>query len=253
MQQDVYQEFNELEGRHWWFRGRRQFLRKLIEKCFTQKSNLAFCEIGSGTGGNLPMLASYAKVDAVEMNPIALKAIEGKNIQGVAKIVSGFLPDGLPELDTYHGVFALDVLEHIDDDVASLDKIFELIKPGGYLVATVPAYQWMWSQHDVANHHKRRYTRAQFVDRVRQAGFQVEYASYFNSFLFPLAAVVRMLDRETKSGANAETTRTLSLPPNWLNGLLLFIFRIESLWAGKLRIPFGVSIAITAKRPQATT
>lgn len=246
MEQQVYQEFNELEGQHWWFRGRRKYLRRLISSYLSPSSRArSLCEIGSGTGGNLPMLTEFGSVDAVEMDDNARHIIENKKVPGVRLVQGGSLPDHITLDEAYDGVFSLDVIEHVEDDLAALIRLRELLSADGLLFTTVPAYQWLWSAHDDANHHKRRYTKSAYCELLQRAGFEIRYASYFNSLLFPLAVIERLMSK-LKPGRKRNDKATLTMPAGWLNRVFYGIFGIESAWAGKLRFPFGLSIAVVA-------
>ena len=248
MEQFVYDQFNELENKHWWFCGRRAYLRKIIHDSFENKSSsLSFCEIGSGTGGNLSLLAEYSQVDSVEMNDQARKMIEEKSIKGVRNVYPGHLPDNMCHSDEYDGVFSLDVIEHIEDDAAALLEIKDYIKNDGLFISTVPAYQWLWSAHDVANFHHRRYTKTTYCELIDRAGYDIIYSSYFNTLLFPLAAISRLVEKLIKRDTDSDAA-ALTMPNKLINSILFKIFSIESWWAGKVSIPFGLSVVVVAKK-----
>lgn len=246
MEPHIYQEFKTLESSHWWFCGRRAYLRAIVQRFMgPQGRDLQFCEVGSGTGGNLGMLGEFATTDALEMNAQARDIIRERNIPNVRSVADGRLPDHVELPPVYDGVFALDVVEHVDDDRAAVRRLAELANEGGKVVLTVPAYQWLWSAHDVANHHKRRYTQKQFVEIVEAAGLKVLYTSYFNSLLLPLAIVSRLAERFVGAKQAGEKA-TLGMPPRLLNSVFKWLFSLEKLWAGKLRMPFGLSIVVVA-------
>ncbi|MFT7527999.1 MAG: SAM-dependent methyltransferase [Arenicella sp.] len=257
MEPHVYQEFNRLEDQHWWFRGRRNYLESLIRttlglaKTERGEPTLEFCEVGSGTGGNLPMLSQFAIVDVVEMNDEAREIIIAKKLDGIRSIFSGFLPDNMTHHAQYDAVFSLDVIEHIDDDRAALLKLADYLKQDAWLITTVPAYQWLWSAHDDANHHKRRYTKTNYCELLRSAGYEIHYSSYFNTLLFPLAAISRLIGR-VSSNSDQQVYSGLSLPAKPINTFLQFLFRLESYWAARLSMPFGLSIVVVAKKTKNT-
>jgi len=248
MQPEVYEKFNEVEGVHWWFKGRRRFLKALLSRYLRKDKDLTLFEVGSGTGGNLPLLAEFGRVDACEMNDVARSMIETKNIKGVAKVYGGYLPDNLPTTGKYDAVLSLDVIEHVEDDLAGLKALKEHLSDDGTLILTVPAYNWLWSEHDVANHHHRRYTIQAFCNLVEQAGFTIKHASYFNTLLFPLAVIERVSSRLRKQAG--EDAGLVVTPAKPLNRALLEIFSLESKWAGKMSMPFGLSIAVVAKHKE---
>lgn len=239
MQQEVYSSFSALENKHWWFTARRKYLNKVISTFFDKKKNYQLCEIGCGTGGNLPMLSGFGTVEAVEMNQQARELVVSKKLNNVTKVHSGYLPDNLPLDKKFDGIFALDVIEHVKDDLSALKVLREHLNDDGFLITTVPAYQWLWSEHDVANHHHRRYTKKQYTKLIESAGYNIRYSSYYNSLLFPLAAVSRLLNHSKDS--------SLSMPASFINKTFKFIFGLESLWAAKLVMPFGLSIVVVAE------
>jgi SAM-dependent methyltransferase len=142
------------------------------------------------------------------------------------------VPDG-----TYHLIALLDVLEHVDADRESLESIATKLAPGGRILITVPAYQWMWSAHDVAHHHKRRYSRKGLRAVAEAAGLKVERIGYFNSLLFPLAAAVRLAGK-----AAGKTQSDDKVPPGPLNRLFQAIFSLERHAIGRWPFPAGVSL-----------
>jgi len=251
MEPHVYDQFNELEGTHWWFSARRSYLKAVIERLFPSsgvKQKLEFCEIGCGTGGNIKLLSEFGVVDAVEMNDEAREFVKNKNLDGLRHLSGGHLPDNINLKQKYDAVFALDVIEHVEDDANAVKALEEFITSEGYLITTVPAYQWMWSSHDVANHHKRRYTLSQYSSLLKQAGFKIKYKSYFNTLLFPLAVVDRLGSSKSKSNAAELEATIVKLPPKPINSIFKFIFNIERIWAGRVSMPFGLSIVVVAER-----
>ncbi|RBP51491.1 class I SAM-dependent methyltransferase [Arenicella xantha] len=247
MDEQVYKDMSVVEGEHWWFVARRQYLKRIIAKfVFRERVDLELCEIGSGTGGNLPLLAEFGNVTAIEMEPYARQFIEQRGLDNVVKVAGGSLPDDIDLTAQYDGVFLLDVVEHIQDDLAALKAVQKFIRKDGVLVTTVPAYQWLWSAHDVANHHCRRYTLPDYRRLLENAGYQVQYASYFNSVLFPLAVVERVSSRLKGAIDNVDTG--LSIPVGVINSTLKALFGLERLWAGILNIPFGLSMVVVATK-----
>ena len=206
-----------------------------------------FCEIGAGTGGNLSLLAEYAPVDAVEMNHAARQIIKSKSIKGLENLHSGYLPDNMPSLQTYDAVFSLDVVEHVENDTAAIEALSTYVKDDGYLITTVPAYQWLWSAHDEANQHFRRYTLNRYLKLFQRTNLEIVYASYFNTLLFPLAAISRFL-QGLNTGNEDSSNKSLKLPNRVVNFMLLKIFRLEAIIAGKVKMPFGLSIIVIAKK-----
>jgi SAM-dependent methyltransferase len=195
-------------------------------------------EVGCGTGGNLEMLSAFGQVSALEMNEVA-RGIAMKNTGGRFPIRAGSCPANIPFPDQkFDLICLLDVLEHIEEDVATLAALKGLLNDGGRILVTVPAYRWLWSRHDEFLHHKRRYTSAELKAKAAAAGLRTWRTSYFNTLLFPLAALVRIRDRIVGSTSASGT----SVPPVPLNALFRRIFGAERFLLHKLPLPFGVSV-----------
>jgi SAM-dependent methyltransferase len=242
MERAVFDRMAELDQEHWWFLARRRILDQLIERVVRPPVQARVLEVGCGTGHNLPMLGRFGSVDACELDKSA-RTLASKRLG--RKVKDARLPDlSMFERNGYDMVALLDVLEHVPDDIGSLRAIHRRLKPGGALLLTVPANPWMWSAHDVAHHHFRRYTRAGLSRLFMQAGFEVQLLSYFNSLLFPPIAAARLLHK-----AAGRDSADDALPGAKINGLLNTVFGLEAGLIGRLPIPFGVSLAAVVRRP----
>lgn len=238
----AYHSMRDLQDEHWWFVGRRQFLRKLIERHGKLGQDARIFEAGCGFGGNLPLLEEFGTVAAFEYSDEARTYCAARS--GIA-VMPGALPDGVDFGGrTYDLVALLDVLEHIDDDRGSLETLGQGLAEGGRMVITVPAFQWLWSKHDELHHHKRRYSRKSLERVIRAAGLRPLKTGYFNSLLFPLAVIQRMATRIAGGEAVAD-----ELPPKPLNRALGGIFSLESAMAGKVGLPFGLSAYAIVDKP----
>ena len=238
MERIVYDQMAELDQRHWWYRARRQVLAALIRR--TQvPAHAQILEIGCGTGHNLAMLSEFGDVDALELDGEARKIAAKRLGKPVMKAP-------LPELKGvaaahYDLIGAFDVIEHIDDDVAALASIAKRLKSGGKLVITVPAHQWMWSAHDVVNHHQRRYSKRSLKALIDGSPLKLERIGYLNSLLFP-AAVAERLWSKVRGKDDAD----LALPAKPLNAALERVFALERYAIGRLPLPPGLSLFAVA-------
>ena len=240
MDRRVYDRMAEHDSTHWWYRARRDILADFITREGHLPRQARILEIGCGTGHNLPMLASFGTVDAIEIDPAARDIASqrlGKPV-GAAPLPSlTDVPKGQYDL-----IAVLDVVEQIEDDIAALRAMRERLAPGGRILITVPAHQWMWSAHDVVNHHHRRYSKTTLAEAIAAAGLRPRKLGYFNSLLFPLAAGARVAGRLTGRDDSDD-----SPPPGPVNRLFETIFRIERHLVGRVPMPPGVSILCFAE------
>lgn len=235
MERVVFQRMAEQDEVHWWYVARRQILAALITRSVPLPDDARILEIGCGTGHNFEMLGRFGRVDAIEVDAEARQLATSRLGREVG---SAPLPEltGIPDRG-YHLIALLDVLEHVDEDATALASIATKLAAGGRLLLTVPAYQWMWSAHDVAHHHKRRYSRRSLKRVVDAAGLKAERIGYFNSLLFPLAAAARLVGRLT-----GRTEGDDQMPPGPINRLFRSIFALERHLVGRISLPAGVSL-----------
>lgn len=240
MDRIVYDRMAAHDSTHWWYRARRDILSDYLTRYGKVPSGARILEIGCGTGHNLPMLSAFGHVDAIEIDPAA-RAIASERLG--TPVGDAPLPDlpGVPR-GHYDLVAVLDVVEHIEDDVAALKGMASLLKPGGKILIAVPAHQWLWSAHDVVNHHHRRYSKASLIKAIETAGLKPRKLTYFNSLLFPLAAAARIAGRLTGRDDSDD-----SPPAKPLNALFETIFRLERHAVGRVPLTPGVSIVTLAE------
>ncbi|MEM9682781.1 MAG: class I SAM-dependent methyltransferase [Pseudomonadota bacterium] len=238
-----YGKLAEREQVHWWHVSRRQILSTIVRD-LNLPTNAQILDVGAGTGGNLGMLSDFGALSAMEFDDTARRI--ATDATGIS-VRSGALPDDIPFPErSFDLVAAFDVIEHIEDDRRAVAALYATTKPGGCFVSTVPAYSWMWSEHDELLHHKRRYTMPPYARMIAETGFRIEKRTYFNTFLFPLAASVRL--GQTMLGKTAEAERTVPGPA--MNSALTRIFSSEASFLGSVSFPFGLSILVVARRPK---
>lgn len=240
MDRSAYDTMQKIEGNHWWFAARRKILSEQIA-ALDLPSSAEILEVGCGPGGNLAMLSHFGHVRAIEPD----EASRIHAAEGGFEVHGGLLPNGLPAFDTQFDLLAaFDVIEHVDDDQASVAALARLIRPGGRFIATVPANAWMWSRHDELHHHKRRYTLSAFREMFGRAGLKIQRATYFNTLLFPPIAAARMVKAVTGDQGGDD-----AMPSPQINTLLRTIFATEAGILKHANLPFGVSILLVAQRP----
>jgi SAM-dependent methyltransferase len=236
-----YHEMCELEEQHWWFVARRSILEFFIKK--NTKPSAQILEIGAGTGGNLEMLMRHGKVTAIEPNDFAREKIREKFSEKISA-VNGKLPNGLNlQNQSFDLICLFDVLEHVEEDLASLSELKKFLNPDGKIIITVPAFQFLWGKHDEKLHHHRRYNFHNLENLIKNSGFTAEKITYFNCILFPLAASFRLFEKITHHQSNKQPH---GLPP--FNKFLTMIFSSEKFWLKNFNFYFGLSLLCVLKK-----
>lgn len=239
MERIVYRQMAELDQKLWWYRARREILADLIRREAKPPKKARILEIGCGTGHNLEMLAQFGKADALELDDEARGIAERRLGR---RVMSAPLPELAGVRDRHYDLIAaLDVIEHIDDDQAAVAAIAAKLKAGGKFVMTVPAHQWMWSAHDIANHHKRRYSKGGLRRLIEGSPLRLDKIGYFNSLLFPVAVAQRL-----GSKLRGKDEGDVKLPPAPVNSALEAIFAAERHLVGRLPLPPGLSLFAVA-------
>ena len=244
MQQHTYAIMDEVEGSHWWFVGRRaileSFLKPICSSLVTRHSSLNILDVGCGTGANIEMLSQYGEAEGVDVSEDALEFCRRKGL----KVQKG-LAETLPYADeSFELTTALDVVEHLDDDIAGLKEMFRVTKRGGYSLIFVPAFMWLWGVQDDISNHRIRYTKKQIAERLEAAGYTVERATYANWTFFAPILAGRTIMKITGIKPESENNITISS----LNGVFGKLFGAERLWLRNFNFPFGVSIVVVARK-----
>lgn len=241
MQSHVYTEFAHIEQVHWWFKARRSILDSILYSFIPKKASTCL-DIGSGPAINATMLTKHAQRLTLLESSVEGVNLAKENLPEVT-IIQGLFPEGRPS-GTYELITAFDVIEHIDDDKEAVAVIASMLEDNGLAVITVPAYNWLWSEHDNVVHHKRRYTKKSLEDVIGSAGLKIEKISYFNFLLFLPISATRMLMR-LKS---RQPVTDFSLTPAYINIPLNFIFSLERYLLRSMTLPFGISIICVARK-----
>jgi SAM-dependent methyltransferase len=252
MEDTVYKEFLELEDGHWWFRGRRAIFISLLDTYLgrDRPEGRLVMDVGCGVGGMLQPLEKYGRTVGTDVTFQGLKHCADR---GFPRLVASNGPES-PFLDgVFDGITAFDALEHIEDDVGTLREFHRMLKPGGIVVASGPAYQFLYAQQDRNTHHFRRYSRGVFTSRAREAGFEIVKATYINFWLFPLILPVVLsmkLLQAIRPPAPSQDGSNVGIPiPKLANETLAAIFCSEAKLLRYFSAPTGHSLVMVARKP----
>jgi SAM-dependent methyltransferase len=240
-----YQKMFAFEDRHWWFRGKRSVLERMIRRFAPERDRLRSLDVGCGTGATLSLLERFGEAYGVDLQPLALAYCRQR---GLTRLVRGSalrLPYAEAHFDL---VTLLDVLYHrrVQDVTDALREAHRVCKPSGLLVVTDSAFESLRGPHDAAVHGARRFRRAEMARLVEQSGFSVLKASYTNTLLFPLSAPLRLAARVASRGSDGGSS--LGPPPRFLNALVTAIVRLEAALLSRANLPFGLSVLVVARR-----
>jgi len=241
MQRKELEEMSAVEGDHWWFTGKRLFMRHLLGDHLRSKGRpLRILDVGCGTGANAVELSAYGEVVACDRSLDALGMAAGR---GVSRLCAASAPDLPFASGTFDVVTAFDIIEHVDDDAGFVADLTRVLVPGGALAIHVPAWPSLWSRHDEILEHKRRYTYRSLRALLDRSGLRTEHLGWASCAIFPATAAVRWTRRVTGGG---QEVADLGVVPRPLNSALRAVYRLEARMAATVGLPFGVSLAAIA-------
>lgn len=240
-----YKRMEKFEKTYWWHKGRFYLLDKLIRKYLPNKENLNLFEIGCGTGETLNFLSTYGEVSGIDISPEAINFCRQKGQTNVflGNIVKIDMQD---HKNKYDVVLALDVLEHIQNDVEAMRRANEMLTDDGVFILTVPAHKFLWSGHDEALHHKRRYHSVELKQKLKDAGLSIEkYSSFVTTAFFPIL-LFRLWGNLYKKSAYPKTSYVEL--PEFLNKLAINILKIETKIFQLIGLPVGTTLVAVLKK-----
>ena len=242
MNNEEYEKLYKFEHFYWWHVGRRDILNSFLKRFLKNRKN-QILEIGCGTGGNLEVLSSWGKVIGLDISDQALKFCKKRGFNNLV-LGEAEKTDFAPE--SFNLVVALDVLEHINDDNKAIKEAWRILKNEGYFLATVPAYQFLWSEHDEALGHRRRYSVLDFSKKLEEVGFNIIKKSYLVSFVFPFVLGYRIL-RKILFPTSKKNIAYVILPRP-INIFFVSLLKLEAILLKYFNLPFGTSIICIAQK-----
>ncbi|MBA7492174.1 methyltransferase [subsurface metagenome] len=239
-----YQEIYRLESsvwwkKYWWRQGRDFTAKLLLGKFLKPNKKNKILDVGCGLGETSRKLSVFGQVVGIDSSPEAIKL-------GLKRAIIMNINNLLFPKNSFDVVTAFDVLEHLENDQKAIKEVFKVLRNRGIFLLTVPSYNWLWSEHDEALGHKRRYTKSQIEKKLKSAGFTILKSSYIiSTFLLPIA-LFRFWQKTFKKEKNLKTSYVI-LPP-FLNFLLAQILRLEGVFLQAINLPFGVSLVCVVKK-----
>jgi 2-polyprenyl-3-methyl-5-hydroxy-6-metoxy-1,4-benzoquinol methylase len=236
----------KLENEYWWHVGKRHLVEALFDKYQPGQNDLHILEIGCGTGGLTEILRNYGKVTGFDISPAAVNFCKSRGLEDVhVKDLTAM--DVAEYRDKYDLVLAMDVLEHIQDDLEVMQKVMAMLKPSGLFFVNVPAHKFLWSEHDEALEHKRRYHRVELLGKLRDAGYHIVSHTYFVSLFAP--AIIAYRTWGNIFGKSTYPKTSYVMLPKQINDLLIKALKFETKLLSKTRLPFGVTLNVVARKP----
>ena len=240
MQADEIDKMHQMEESHWWFQGKKLLVRKALEN--TRISVGQYLDIGCGTGMFMRELGKEGFSCGLD---ISARALSHCKSDGIPNLVNASC-DALPfSNDSFSLITLLDIIEHAPDDCAVMSEVYRICKPGGAVLVTVPAFMLLWSNHDVANQHKRRYTRRELASLCQASGFILERLTYTNFFIFLPVLVRRTVFKKLFSSSDSD----LRMAPRLVNKLLQWLYKLEAAYVKHADFPWGVSLLMMIRKP----
>lgn len=245
MKEEMYEHIQEVEQSHWWYVARRKIIFDWVLHVLADYANPRILDIGCGTGFNIEYLQNhgYPAVMGLDFSSEGIRFCQSRELTALVCGDGRHPPFANESFDV---VMALDLIEHIADDVGALQECAKLLKPNGSLIIFTPAFNFLWGLQDEVSHHYRRYTGGELKRKLLQVNLEIQKLTYANTFLFPMIWAGRTALRWR--GNKIEGVSENDLHPGWSNGLLQTIFASERLFLRYMNFPFGVSLFCVAKK-----
>ena len=249
MDPDYFKQYYTLEREHWWYMARIKILASFVKLHLFKGEPLKILNVGVATGATSEMLLQFGTVTSIEYDKACIDFV---NNNTSIKVQQGSITEIDFEDNTFDLVCAFDVIEHVENDQKAASELLRVCSKKGYVFVTTPAYQFLWSEHDVVNHHYKRYTLGGFKKLFEKDLYNIVKQTYFNTFLFPPIALLRLAlwpfqknKNVTNEPRETDATRFNS---SAVNKVLYNLFLFEKSFLSKISFPFGVSIALLLRK-----
>lgn len=243
---EEYERMYQLEDTYWWFQGRMHMILGILERYMRREPRPGrVLDVGCGTGLMLGKLKHWNPI-GLDFSPLSLEYCSQRGIRNLLRGDVTALPFKDNCLDL---VLALDLIEHVERDDRMVDEVFRVLRPGGYFMATVPAHQWLWSDHDISLHHHRRYSHGNFRELLAGAGLRPVKYSYGISFTYPGVVAFRMAEKMLKRAKPDGPKAHLIHLPGFMNQSLIEVLKLEATLLRHMDLPFGVSLMALCRKP----
>lgn len=239
MDQDYFELYPTLFARHWWWRSRESVILAELQRIRPDEAWGSILDVGCGDGLFFPKLAKMGEVEGVEPGGVGIDTDAGSNGQ-IHRVPFDDEFDPGKQFDL---ILMLDVLEHLDEPAEALVTASGLLRPGGTLFVTVPAYRVLWTYHDELNHHHTRFTRQALREVMEPSGLDIGRMHYFFHWIFPIRIAIRLFEATTQSNSGPPR-----IPPRWLNQAIIKGSELEYRLLRRFRIPLGSSLLMVAKK-----
>lgn len=246
MEKDEYAIMFNIETSYWWFVGKQFLVKSILRKRALRGLKMnRILDIGCGTGTILRLLENFGTAYGVELAMNAIRFLKRRDLK---RVVCSDVGQSIPFKEgTFSAITCLDVLEHLENDLTLLHEIVRVCEPGGHIILTVPAFNVLWSPHDTALHHKRRYTRKQMLKKVSRLKSTVIKSSYYNTVLFLPILTMRKLKPFLSNRHDVKSDFFMPIP-RWMNALLTLLYVAELACLQVLSFPFGVSLLLILEK-----
>lgn len=244
MESNEYKTLFALEDTYWWYQARRTLVQEMLASAVTPRNDQVVVDLGCGTGANAAVLKQFGNPVLVDVSP---EAIQFCKQRGLGKLMQSSLESVALRSRSVDVATALDILEHLDDDLAGMQEVQRILKPNGVFLITVPAFGFLWSEHDEALHHRRRYTADELRAKLTASGFEMVRTTYFIMMLFFPIAVIRVWQGIFKKNVSPKTSHVIL--PRWVNFVIERLLALERVLCRHVNLPFGVSIVAIARVP----